>query len=403
MAQVYEIDENVITRTQQWLVSQQESDGSWSPDESYLHQESWGRIQNTKVLPTAYITWALAESGFAGGELDRAVGYLTEHQGEAKDAYTLAIVCNALVAVDRKADVTQKVLERLVEMRKEEDGKAYWPAGLSTITHSTGTGADVEATAIATYALIKSGRHSGIVSQALTWLIQQKSPNGIWPSTQATVMALKALLAATASATQEVNAEVSVLINGEVAGGFALTPENSDVLQQVDLKRYVREGANEIQLRFTGEGSSLYQIVSKYYLPWEKPPVEGKLLSIDVAYDRSQLAKDDVVTCSVTIANNRPGSAQMVIVDLGIPPGFEVQTGDLDELVGSKVFEKYNLTGRQIIVYLEEVEHGKPIEFEYRLRAKFPIRAMTPQSRVYEYYNPDVEDVARPVEMVVAP
>ena len=401
MARVYEIDEDVITRTQQWLLAQQESDGSWSPDKAYLHEESWGRIQNTNMLPTAYVTWALAESGFKGGQLDSAVGYLAEHLDEAKEAYTLAIACNALVAVDKNSDPAQKALGRLVDMKVEEDGKVHWPAGLSTITHSTGEGADVEATALAAYALIKSGRYTGIVTEALTWLIQAKSPNGIWPSTQATVVALKALLGATGSATQEINAEVSVLINGEVAGGFALTPENSDVLQQVDLKQFVREGENEIQLRFAGKGSSLYQIVTRYYLPWSKPPVEEKLLSIDVKYDRSQLAKDDLVTCSVTIANNRPGSAKMVIVDLGIPPGFEVQTGDLDELLGSQVFQKYSLTGRQIIIYLEEVENGNPITFSYRLRAKFPIRAMTPQSRVYEYYNPKVEDVARPVEMEV--
>ena len=74
---------------------------------------------------------------------------------------------------------------------------------------------------------------------------------------------------------------------------------------------------------------------------------------------------------------------------------------DADGLLGSNVFEKYSLTGRQIIIYLEEVENGNPIKFQYRLRAKFPIRAMTPQSRVYEYYNPKVEDVARPVEMEV--
>jgi uncharacterized protein YfaS (alpha-2-macroglobulin family) len=214
-------------------------------------------------------------------------------------------------------------------------------------------------------------------------------------------MALKTLLAATTSATQEINAEVSVVINGQVAGGFALGPENSDVLQQVDLKPYVREGANEIQLRFSGTGSSLYQIVSRYYLPWSKPPAVEKLLSIDVSYDRSQLATDDMVKCSVAIANNRPGIAKMVMVDLGIPPGFEVQTGDLDEWLGSKVFQKYNLTERQIIIYLEQVESGKPIKFTYRLRAKFPIRAMTPQSRVYEYYNPKVEDVSAPVEMLV--
>ncbi len=37
----------------------------------------------------------------------------------------------------------------------------------------------------------------------------------------------------------------------------------------------------------------------------------------------------------------------------------------------------------------------------YRLRAKYPIRARTFQSRVYEYYDPAVHAVARPVQLEV--
>jgi hypothetical protein len=36
-----------------------------------------------------------------------------------------------------------------------------------------------------------------------------------------------------------------------------------------------------------------------------------------------------------------------------------------------------------------------------RLRAKYPIRVHTFQSRVYEYYDPDVNSIARPVKLEV--
>ena len=35
------------------------------------------------------------------------------------------------------------------------------------------------------------------------------------------------------------------------------------------------------------------------------------------------------------------------------------------------------------------------------LKAKYPVKAQTFESRVYEYYNPTVEDKARPVELTV--
>ena len=38
---------------------------------------------------------------------------------------------------------------------------------------------------------------------------------------------------------------------------------------------------------------------------------------------------------------------------------------------------------------------------KFRLRAKYPIRARTFRSRVYEYYAPEVSSVARPVQLEV--
>jgi len=40
----------------------------------------------------------------------------------------------------------------------------------------------------------------------------------------------------------------------------------------------------------------------------------------------------------------------MVLIGLGVPPGFEAQAEDVAELVGSKKIQKFSLTGRQIIV-----------------------------------------------------
>jgi hypothetical protein len=41
------------------------------------------------------------------------------------------------------------------------------------------------------------------------------------------------------------------------------------------------------------------------------------------------------------------------------------------------------------------------VTLHFRLRAKYPIRAQTFQSRVYEYYDPEVSATARPVQLEV--
>lgn len=58
-------------------------------------------------------------------------------------------------------------------------------------------------------------------------------------------------------------------------------------------------------------------------------------------------------------------------------------------------------TATQAILYFKALAPGETIEVKFRLRAKYPIRARSFQSRVYEYYDPEVKSVARPVALEV--
>jgi hypothetical protein len=119
------------------------------------------------------------------------------------------------------------------------------------------------------------------------------------------------------------------------------------------------------------------------------------------------LAQDESVTARVKVQNNTAAKAKMVMVDLGIPPGFEASGEDFAELVdmtrgkdGGKI-EKYTITARQVILYLDGLNPRQAAEFTFRLRAKFPVRAQTFPSRVYEYYNPSVADRTKPAVLLV--
>lgn len=401
MAKVYEIDENVIARTREWLFSQQQPDGSWKPDASYLHEESWGNVQKSGVLVTAYIADALLGDVAPDPRAVKAIEYLRAHWEDTQDPYTLGIVANALVSWKPRDAFTGRVLETLYNLRKEDEKTVHWESEEKTVTFSHGDGANVEATALATIAFLKAGRYPEAVTKALTYLVQKKSAEGHWGSTQATILALKAMILSLGSQTEKVNAEIAVKINGEEASRLTVTPEDSDVLRLVDLKDKTRAGDNTVELSLTGEGSMLYQVVGRFYTPWQKKPAGPDPLSIDVAYDKTALAVNDIITTTVRVTNNVPAAANMIIVDLGIPPGFDVTASDLDALVAQGVFQKYELTGRQVIVYFEKIDGGKTIEFKYTLRARFPLRAQTPASRVYEYYNPEVGADAAPVELEV--
>jgi len=400
MAKVYDIDERVIERTAQWLRNQQNKDGSWSPDAQYLHAESWGKIQNNEVLPTAYICWALGEIGDRGSAVQNGLNYLRKKLKGINDAYMLAIVANAFTAVEPKSATTDEVLKKLVAMAKKDDGAIYWQSSVPSVTFTRGQGADIEATGLAAYALIRSGKYGNIVTDALTYLIRTKDQSGVWYTTQGTIIALRSLVAALGGISEEIDAKVVVMINDQKAAELEIDKNSADLMHQLDLSQYLKP-QNTIEIAVNGEGNFLYEIVSKYYLPWEIVPRPQKppfVISVD--YDRTELAVNDIVDVDVKIELLRAGRAEMVMVDLGIPPGFSVLTPTLDELVGKKI-QKYSLTQRQIIIYLDEVSSGKPVTLTYRLQAKYPIRAKVRASRVYEYYNTQDEALEQPFQMKV--
>jgi uncharacterized protein YfaS (alpha-2-macroglobulin family) len=401
MGKVYNIDERVIERTAQWLKAQQEKDGSWSPDKQYLHAEAWGRIQHNDIMPTAYIVWALAEIGQKEGAAQRGLDYLKGKWEKVNDAYILALVANAFVAMEPKSEMTMKVLRKLIDMAKEDNGALYWESDVPSITMTRGKGADIEASGLAAYALVKSGKFSKETTKALTYLIRSKDPSGMWWTTQGTIIALRALVGALGGMSEDVNATVIVLHNGKKVGEIKIDKNNADVMQQIDLNENLKD-ENTVEIHLKGEGNFLYEITSAYYIPWKdlpKPPMP--LFAIDVNYDRKQLVMNDLVKVDVSINLLKSGTAQMVMIDLGIPPGFEVQTPTLDEFVNNNTIQKYSLTSRQIIVYLESISSNKPVKFTYSLKAKYPVRAKVQSSRVYEYYNIDKEVIAEPFEIKV--
>ena len=113
---------------------------------------------------------------------------------------------------------------------------------------------------------------------------------------------------------------------------------------------------NSVESKFEGTGGLAYQIVGRTFTPWKARPV-SEPLSIDVAYDRTRLAQDDIATAKVTVRNNLSKTANMIMVDLGIPPGFDLLSEDLQSLQEKAArnqngsLQKFSLTATQAILY----------------------------------------------------
>jgi hypothetical protein len=402
MSQVFSVDEALIGRTAQWLLRQQNADGSWSTPDY--------RAGGSDLSTTAYVVWALAGAGYDDAKVQKGVSYLKEFRTQAQSGYAMALVANALAAAAPDDPITKEVIDELAAQARDEKGAAYWEAGAKSFMGGGGKSGRVETTALAAYALLTADAHPDVANRALTYLVRAKDSFGTWQTTQATILSLKALLLSVEKAGEAAEATVTVSLNGEATDPVRVTPETFDVVQLITFSDRPFEGENRVEIAVEGEGDLMYQVTAEYYLPWEFVAEEpDKVVTIDVAYDRTDLAMNDEVNVSVKVALDEPNLvANMMLVDLGIPPGFEVLAEDLNHLVEEGLYQeegvrlsRFDLTGRQIILYLEDLAYGEPFAFTFRLRAKYPMKAQAPASVAYDYYNPDVRAIARPQTVTV--
>jgi hypothetical protein len=416
MARVWPVDRGVIERTQGFLLRQQAPEGTWSKIGA-THGESIERMGDPKLLLTSYVAWAMLDSmpkpagwqkSEVGQKLAKAITYIREQAPKADNAYILALAANALASWDAKDDATFEVVKRV--LRKLDEKKAAlaewkainFPAGGQSLSYARGDSLTVETTALAVLAMLKSGEFTASVNQALTYLVKSRGAYGGWGSTQATILALKALLAGMGGVPVKGTTPFTVFVGGKEVASGKVTEANSDVMQLFDLRSHLKTGDNEVRIEVKGETSLMYQVVGRHFVPHRKEVEPAKpVLEVAVAYDRTKLTTKDLLKAKATLRYNGKVPTYQVIVDLPIPPGFTVDAGDFAEMVAAKKVQRFDVTARQVILYIGDVTADSERSFEYSLKPKYPIKAKAPAATAYEYYTPSNRATTRPVALVV--
>jgi hypothetical protein len=365
---------------------------------------------DAKLLLTSYVCWALLDSGLKSPELEKSVAYIREKAEKEENPYILALAANALASWDAKDDATHKVVTRLLRKLDEkkvvkEEWKAICfapPAGGHSLSYARGDFLTTETTALAVLAMLKNGQFTENVNKATTFLIKQKTSEGHWGSTQATILALKALIGAAGGKPHVGETPFAIKVDGKPAGDGKITAENSDVLQFFDVTGSLQpKGDTEVSIEVAGETSLMYQIVARFHEPHPTDVQQAPMYDVRVDYDRKELSTKDVLKATAKLKYNGQAPTSMVMLDLGVPPGFTVDAGEFADMVAAKKVNKFSVTLRQIILYLGDVTPGQEQSFTYTLKPKYPVKAKTPVSMAYEYYTPTNRGTANPVEITV--
>ncbi|AKB86242.1 alpha-2-macroglobulin family protein [Methanococcoides methylutens] len=401
------IDENILSEAADWIISHQKEDGSWESVGFVIHQDMMGGLSGTYAL-TAYVTLALDEYGYAPDEvMDSALTYLEDNLDAQDDPYTLAIGTLALEKLE--SERADEAREKLLAMAKEDENGMYWgyddvvpePYEYGGYGIYPVSSKNVETTAYATLALIEV--NDPAASSSLKWIAAQRNSNGGFSSTQDTVMAFRALMTAAATAGRDVDATITVTGDGEELKSLRVTSENYDVVNIIE----VPDGVESVNMTLEGSGELNYQLVRKFNVILPEI-IEHEEIELDVEYDSTDVAVDDIVNVDVRLKyNGMPGirgvveSSGMMIVDIAVPTGFTPVPASLEALKEDGTITRYEIAGRKVVLYIDEMMAGDEIEFSLQMRAMFPVKAMVQESSAYSYYNPDVKAEAKGMDINV--
>jgi hypothetical protein len=251
-----------------------------------------------------------------------------------------------------------------------------------------------------------------MISRGLQYLLSHKDRYAVWYSTQATQNVLEAMIAAMPAAGDAAKAtQASVKVNGRLVKTVQLpNPREASGPVTVALGNALEKGENKIEVVSGANAAAMNATVfTSYYLPWgeSSSTTEENLLSgekralrLKVLYDRLEAKAGETVHCEVESERIGFKGYGMMLAEVGLPPGAEVDRASLEavkemgEGVGS-----YEVQPDRVVFYVWPIAGGSKFGFDFRLRYRM-VSSSAP-STLYDYYNPEAAAAVMPVKFSV--
>lgn len=375
LAAVHPVDPALLARISAWLARRQQPDGSWSPEgERAAWSTDLGKGRTFDL--TAYVAWALARAGAPSAS---ATAWLEAHAGETANPYGLALASLALLAADRGSATGRALVDRLVAAAEREGPLASWAPADVTAIGARGASAAIETTALAVQALFLDGRHLALARRGVARLVAWRGADGRFGTTQSTILALRALLAADPGGVCTEAADVTVRA-GPASRRVRLDAASTEPV-------VVELGEGDVPVSVEGADVRARVAVSRTtWVPWTVPPPTRGRLRLRVAWPKDPVAVGRDAYADVLVQNAHPSEAASVVtVEVGIPPGCDVEpegvTGE-----GAASVERGE---RTVVIYLRDLPAGAARGFRVAFRPRYALDVRTAPSKAYEYYVPE--------------
>jgi len=430
------VDGSVVREAVSWLLHQAQPDGRWVA-------RNWDGKEDSRrsALVTAYIARMMAASGLTtGGDsgdsallaskaadaVKSALNYVAPQVLSMDEPYLIAAYALAAIDAGEKSRATES-LERLRKLEHHQGDSSYWSLEMNTPFYGWGLAGRVETTALALQALQKGspgGEHTPqseeLISRGLLFLLHNQDRYGVWYSTQATVNVLDAMASLMSSEkSKAARAEgapavlkAEIFIDGRQVLSVDLPPGNKLSAPLVtDLSSYLSSGAHRVEIR-RKPGSSIAsaQLVADYYVPWMRGGKRSDLhqdsgaseaLRLAVRFDKDSVKPGESVQCDVLAERIGYHGYGMMLAEIGLPPGAEVDRASLERAMKASDWgiSQYDMLPDRVVFYLWP--HAGGVKFSFAFKPRYGLKALTTPSVLYDYYNPEARAVVEPVPFFV--
>jgi hypothetical protein len=409
------VNHDRIVAAMRWLISAQQSDGSWKP-----------RYGEPSAELTLYVAQALQRAASDPGmdaendlrvrartAVSRALNWADHSAAAVHDPYANAIRLQVAIAASDKSSIQSAHDVLISTVDRDRDG-AHWSREGHSPFYGWGRAGDLETTAIAFSALEAQALPSDrpLLDDVLYFLLRSRDNLGIWYSGQATMRVLKSLLLL---ATQQIAspagaAEFKLSVNGAAldAGNAAKLRSSSSVLdapRTLDLTTMLKPGRNE--LSFTGAGDAALasaEVSTSFYVPWPPPgqnesahATTGRDYGLDFNYtcNLNGAKVGQPVDCTVDARRFGSQGFGMLLAEVGLPPGADVDRASLGKLLDDWTISSYELQPDRIVFYLWPWR-AEGSHFGFRFTPRYPMHAKAAPATLSDYYNPDLQVTLAP-------
>jgi uncharacterized protein YfaS (alpha-2-macroglobulin family) len=371
------VDAAMMQRTRAWLLGRRDGKGGFQRNQRAL--DSFGGAPEDTT--NAYIVWALLESGEGG--LEKEIAAAKAIASHSADTYVVALGANIAV-LSHDTPVARALMRKLAD---RQGPKGAVEGATTSITRSRGEALGIETTSLATLAWLREPTFVGNVERAVRFLAES-CQGGRFSSTQATILALKAIVAYDAARARAMApGSLSVALDGHRVGEpVTFTADSEGVLTLPSLVAALSAGHHTIELRMN-QGAQMPFSVAVRYQTLTPVSSEGTPLRLSTALATPSLREGEVTEARVEVANTGSEPSATPLAIIGVPAGLEVRHDQLKELVKAERIAAYEVSDREVILYWRELKAGARVSLPLSFVAAVPGLYHGPASRAYAYYN----------------